>query len=384
MAVAVAAAPVCDVEALPRVAIAHDYLTQRGGAERVVLALLHAFPDAPVHTSFYESHRTFAEFGEAQVHTMALDRLRPLRRHHRAALPLLAPSFSLHRVDADVVVCSSSGWAHGVRTEARKVVYCHAPARWLYQSERYLRSSSPAVRLAASALRQPLLRWDRRAARSADLYVTQSRAVRDAIRDAYGIDAVLVPAPYTIDPHASQRAVSGAGEPGFTLCVARLLPYKNVDAVIAAFAMPSHSRERLVVVGRGPDEARLRAMAPPNVTLLGDVADDELRWLYANCAAVVSASYEDFGITPLEAAAFGKPVAVLRFGGFLDTLVEGVTGVFIDAPTAAGVAAALSELRRTPFDAAAIRAHAAQYSMDAFSRRMRELVLRLSAAPRSR
>src|SRR5581483_8065192 len=212
-----------------RVAIVHDYLTQRGGAERVVLALLRAFPGAPVHTSLYDPQGTFPEFAAADVRAMPINRVAALRRNHRAALPLLAPSFSRHRVDADVVVCSSSGWAHGVRTEGRKLVYCHAPARWLYQRDRYLRTAAAPVRVAAAALRAPLLRWDRRAAASADLYVTQSRAVRDAIRSAYGIDAVIVPAPHDADPLAPRTPVAGV-EPGFLLCVARLLPYKNVDA----------------------------------------------------------------------------------------------------------------------------------------------------------
>ncbi len=367
----------------PPVAIAHDYLTQRGGAERVVLALLRAFPGAPLHTSLYDPRGTFPEFGAVPVQTMALNRVAPLRRRHRLALPALAPSFSRHVVDAEVVVCSSSGWAHGVRATGRKLVYCHAPARWLYQRDRYLRSASLPARAAAHAMRAGLLHWDRRAAQSADMYVTQSRAVRDAIRDAYDVDATVVPAPHAVDVQAPRRAVAGI-EPGYTLCVARLLPYKNVDAIIGAFAgrMGSMAGERLVVVGAGPDAARLRALASANVRLLGTVSDEELRWLYANCSAVVAASYEDYGITPLEAAAFGRPVAVLRFGGFLDTVVEGTTGVFFDSPDSAAIAAALRDLHCTRWDHRAITAHAAGYSVDAFAGRMRELVLRLSGARR--
>ncbi len=368
-AVAVAEPPAENGAAAGRVAIVHDYLTQRGGAERVVLALLRAFPGAPVHTSLYDPQGTFPEFAAADVRAMPINRVAALRRNHRAALPLLAPSFSRHRVDADVVVCSSSGWAHGVRTEGRKLVYCHAPARWLYQRDRYLRTAAAPVRVAAAALRAPLLRWDRRAAASADLYVTQSRAVRDAIRSAYGIDAVIVPAPHDADPLAPRTPVAGV-EPGFLLCVARLLPYKNVDAVVEAVR---GTDERLVVVGSGPEAARLRAMAPANVHFAGAVSDAELRWLYAGCSALVAASHEDYGITPLEAAAFGKPVAALRFGGFLDTVREGVTGVFFDAPDPAAIRAALGTLRATGFDAATISSHARAYSVEAFATRMGEL-----------
>ena len=121
------------------VAIVHDYLTQRGGAERVVLSMMKAFPEAPVHTSLFHPEGTFPEFGTADVRMSHLDRFGVLRRNHRLAIPLLAPAFSTRRVDAEVVLCSSSGWAHGVRTTGRKIVYCYTPPRWLYdQADLYL------------------------------------------------------------------------------------------------------------------------------------------------------------------------------------------------------------------------------------------------------
>ena len=122
----------------PRVAIAHDYLTQRGGAERVVLALLNAFPDAEVHTLLYDADATFPEFRDVRVVTSPLNRIGPLRTHHRLSLPLLAPAASRMVVDADVTVVSTSGWAHGFDVRGRSVVYCHNPARWLYQGAEYL------------------------------------------------------------------------------------------------------------------------------------------------------------------------------------------------------------------------------------------------------
>ena len=124
----------------PSIALVHDYLTQRGGAERVALSLTRAFPGAPLHTSLYEPAATFPAFAAVDVRPLPLNRLGPLRRNHRLALPLLAPAFSRLRVDADVVICSSSGWAHGARVTGRKIVYCHTPARWLYQPGRYLRA----------------------------------------------------------------------------------------------------------------------------------------------------------------------------------------------------------------------------------------------------
>src|SRR5262249_31471914 len=138
--------PMSEDRARRSVALVHDYLTQRGGAERVVLSLTRAFPCAPVYTSLYDLGRTFPEFDAVDLRPLPLHRVAPLRRHHRSALPVLAPAFSSLRVDADVVVCSSSGWGHGVRARGRKIVYCHTPARWLYQRERYLRGRGRVVR----------------------------------------------------------------------------------------------------------------------------------------------------------------------------------------------------------------------------------------------
>lgn len=353
------------------VAIAHDYLTQCGGAERVVLSLMKAFPGAELHTSLYEPDRTFPEYSAHTVRTLPLNRLGVLRRHHQWALPLLAPSFSRLRVDAGVVVCSSTGWAHGVEATGRKVVYCHAPARWLYQTDRYLRESPAPARAAGRALRPWLRRWDRRAAATAHRYITTSSAVRDAIWEAYGIDAVVVPPPPALDGSGPQRAVEGLA-PGFVLCVCRLQPYKNVDAVIAAFAqLPEH---RLVVVGEGRDWYRLEALLGPNAQLFGRMDDARLRWLYANCAGVVGAAYEDFGLTPLEAAAFAKPVAVLRAGGYLDTVVDGVTGVFFDEPLPTAVAAAVQDMVGRSWSNLELVAHAERFGEGRFIERIQAIV----------
>ena len=173
----------------PRVAIAHDYLTQRGGAERVVLALHRAFPEATIHTTLYDPDGTYPEFRDARIETSPLNKVGRLRRSHRAALPFLAPASSRLRIDADVVVASSSGWAHGFAITGRRLVYCHAPARWLYQPVEYLGGPpySSARGLALAAMRPFLLRWDRRAAargRPLPLQLAgRARADRRGLRD---------------------------------------------------------------------------------------------------------------------------------------------------------------------------------------------------------
>ncbi|MCA1701861.1 MAG: glycosyltransferase [Actinobacteria bacterium] len=354
-----------------QVGVVHDYLTQRGGAERVVLSMMRAFPDAALHTSLYEPTTTFPEFSHSDVRPTVLNRVRALRRDHRLALPLLAPTFSRLKVRADVVLCSTSGWAHGVRTDAPKVVYCHTPARWLYQTGRYLSGGWSAPKVALEALRFPLLSWDRRSAASADRYITNSQSVQRRIKDTYGIEAVVVPPPYTVDTCAPRQQVEDL-DAGFLLCVSRLLPYKNVNALITALAiLPG---ERLVVVGDGPERQRLQALAGSNVRFVGTVDDERLRWLYANCAAVIAASYEDYGLTPLEGLAFDKPSVVLRWGGFLDTVVEGETGVFFDKPEPDCIAAGVRRFRATPWSPDVLGRQATNHGEAAFILRLRQIL----------
>jgi len=346
------------------VALAHDYLTQRGGAERVVLALSRAFPDAPVHTSLYDPATTFPEFRDRDVRPLWLDRVGLLRERHRLALPLLPLAFGSTRIEAGVVVCSSSGWAHGIRTDGRKIVYCHSPAKWLYRRDDYLgERPSSAAKLGVRLLDPYLRAFDRRAARSADTYIANSTYIRKQIWAAYGIDAEVLHPPASLDPDGPTEAVPGI-EPGFLLTVARLLPYKHVAETIDAFRLLPE--QRLVVVGDGPRRAELEESLPGNVSLRGEVSDARLRWLYAHCVGLVAASREDFGLTPVEAAAFGKPVAALRWGGYLDTVVPGVTGLFVDQATPIGIRTAVLAGRRHTWWAASIREHAGQFSEPVF------------------
>lgn len=354
------------------VALAHDYLTQRGGAERVVLALCRAFPDTTVYTSLYEPATTFPEFRDRDVRPLWLDRVGLLRERHRLALPLLPLAFGSTRIDADVVVCSSSGWAHGIRTDGRKIVYCHSPAKWLYRRDDYLGSHPSAAARLGLRLLDPYLRaFDRRAAHSADTYIANSTYVREQIWAAYGIDAEVLHPPASLDPDGPAEAVPGI-DPGFLLTVARLLPYKHVAETVGAFRLLPE--QRLVVVGEGPEAAALRSSLPENVRLLGEVSDARLRWLYARCVGLIAASREDFGLTPVEAASFGKPVAALRWGGYLDTVVPDVTGVLFDRPTHSEIAEGVQRILELEWREDAIRAHAATFSEERFAARLTQIV----------
>jgi len=366
------------------VALVHDYLTQRGGAERVVLAMARALDTQRVYTSLFDPPGTFPEFADLDVRSSWLDRVPGLRRHHRAAFPLLAPVFSRLEVDSEVTICSSSGWAHGVRTSGRKIVYCHAPARWLYQTDRYLgtragtdvRNVADRLRLglkraALSLARGQLEEWDKQAALSADRYLVNSTAVAASVQELYGIQAEVLPPPPALGPDGPVQAIDGV-EPGFWLCVSRLLRYKHVDAVVEA--MLSRRADHLVIVGAGPDRDYLELLGAGRVTFVGAATDAQLRWCYANCRALVTASFEDFGLTPLEAASFGKPSGALRFGGFLDTIVEGVTGAFIVSPDARAVGDTMDELSTTKYSAEVLTAHAKRFSEEQFGRRLRAVV----------
>ncbi|WP_241256646.1 glycosyltransferase [Rhodococcus sp. KRD162] len=351
-----------------RVAIAHDYLTQRGGAEKVVLAMARAFPDAPIYTTLFEPSTTFPEFANLDVRPSALNRIGFLRKNHRAALPLLPFASSSIEIDADVVLTSTSGWAHGFRTSGRTLVYCYSPARWLYESQMYLgQSRSLLKRVALAVLSYPLRIWDRRAALSADRYLAISTVVQQRITDAYGITSTVLPAPFTVEAAPEEpipEVQAWLGDSGYYLCISRLLPYKNVDKVMAAFA---GTDRKLIVVGRGPEADRLRKLKSDNVLMLSDLSSGQITWLYQGCNGLVAASYEDYGLTPIEAGYHGKPSAVLRWGGFLDTVDEGVTGVYFDQPQPDSIREAVGALERTHWEPSKIQNHVEQFSEERFA-----------------
>ena len=275
----------------PDVALVHDQLVQRGGAERVVLLMADAFPGSPIYTSLFDPTRTFPEFALLDVRCSRLDRVAWFRSHVRAALPFMAHAFSSLRPTAAVTLCSSTGWSHGIRAPGRKIVYCHAPARWLYQSSRYLGRSTKrhqmgpfVARAGLGLLGRPLRRWDQKAAKTAHRYLANSTATASAVKAVYGIEAEVLPPPPALVPGGEERTVAGV-EPGYWLCVSRLLPYKNVDVVIEA--VRRRPGERLVVVGDGPEWDNLQQQPERRVQFLGAVGDEELRWLYRNCRGLL-------------------------------------------------------------------------------------------------
>lgn len=346
------------------VAIVHDYLNQRGGAERVVMELANIWPEAPIYTSLYRSESTFPGFKEHDVRATVLDHL-PVDRAFRNLFPLYPGAFRmLGEIDADVVIASSSGWAHLVRprADALHVVYCHSPARWLYGREYLNHNGKPSRR---QAVARPVLglfrRGDRRAAARADLYLANSEYVQRRIKATYGIEATVVPPPVDV----GRFRPTPRGER--LLVVARLLPYKHVELVIRA---ATHAGIGLDVVGEGPLMADLREIAGPSVTLHGGVSDEVLVELMEECRAVCVAAEEDFGLVAVEAQAAGKPVIAYGRGGSLENIDEGVTGVFFDELTEDSLLSAIAVAETLDTTPERIADCASRFSCEAFHARL--------------
>lgn len=342
---------------LASVAIVHDYLNQRGGAERVVLEMASIWPQAPIYTSLFRPQSTFPEFGGRDVRTSPLNRL-PVDEGFRNLFPLYPAAFrAFGTLDEDVVISSSSGWAHGVRTAPRSfhAVYCYTPARWLYGGD-HLRVSRPRQQVLKPAIGL-MRRWDRAAARRADLYIAISEGVRLRIKQRYGLNAPVVYPP--VDTHRFRPKPRGER----LLVVSRLLPYKRVDVVVDAATQAGMA---LDVVGSGPALDDLRRRAGPTVDFHQRLGDADITRLMESCRAFCLPGQEDFGITPIEANAAGKPVIAFGGGGALETIEDGRTGVFFREHDVAAFLDAIARCDRVPTSPEAIAASAERFSQEAF------------------
>lgn len=364
---------------LEEIAIAHDYLTQKGGAERVVLAMLKAFPEATIYTTLYDPENTFQEFKDARIVVSPLNRIGLFRRNHRIALPLLPFASSLLRVPAHKTLVSSTGWAHGFNFAGKSFIYCHSPARWLYLSDQYLgEESKKPVELALKILRPALTFWDKWAAHKAGPYAANSTIIQERIRNCYGKESEILFPPHTVSTMGARKPVSGledflSGE--YFLIVSRLLPYKNVDKAVRAFNKLAN--KKLLIIGDGPEKENLKAIAGDNIRFASHISDEEMRYAYANCTALLAVSFEDFGLTPIEAGAFGKPTIALRAGGYLDTIVEGTNGTFIEESTAENIKAAVTSFKAEDWSAKKIQDHVGIFSEERFIERLKNYMNQL-------
>ena len=344
----------------PRIAIVHDWIVSMRGGERVLDSLCRLYPRAPVFTLRYERGAVSATIAAQDVRTAFTDLLARHLPLGPAGFRMLLPLFpmaieSLPLGEFDLVISSSHAVAKGAVAApgALHLSYVHSPMRYIWEAAD---DYAPAVpggllgRVAFAALSRRLRRWDVASTKRVHAMAANSVYTQARIRRVYGRDSQVIEPP--VDAARFARVPDPAPLPDAApvyLCVSALVPYKRVELAVRAFSGPGQ-RRRLVVVGDGPERARLASLAGANVELRGRVDDDELLGLYAACRAVVHPALDDFGIVPVEALAAGRPVVAFAAGGSLDSVRDGETGVLFAEPTPEALAAALDRLEPQPFE----------------------------------
>ncbi len=355
-----------------KVAIVHDWLNQMGGAEGVLETLVEMFPEAPVFTTIYWRDGMPDYYRAWDIRTTWLDRAPFIYRHHQPYLPVYPLAIqSMDLRGYDLILSNKSGFCHGVRISSGQlhIDYCLTPTRYVWDYAGYAAREGfgPLARLALKPLIRRLQDWDRHAAAGVHHFIAISHEIQERIARFYERDSTIIYPPVNTD-----RYRPCSDRPGdYFLVVSRLIPYKRIDLAVracSALGLP------LIVGGEGRDRAALEAIAGPTVRFIGRVPDDQLGDLLAGCRAFVFPGYEDFGITPVEAQAAGRPVIAYAAGGALDTIVEGETGLFFHEQTPEALADAIRRIDTMEFDPAAIRRNAERFSADRFKRELRAFV----------
>ena len=354
-----------------KVALVHDYLTQRGGAERVFELLCDYFPNADVFTSLYNPQQTI-DLGERLVRTTALQGIPGAKKYFRLLAPLYYPAFrALDLQDYDLIVSSSSSFAKAVRKRpgARHICFCHNVTRFLWDTQTYLREykNYQNFTLFLEKVFEQMRRVDLAYAQEPDLYIANSSVVATRIEKYYGRRAVVIN--YPID--SSKFSFSDHKE-DFHLVSCRLLGYKRVDVVIEAFNWLGWP---LLVVGDGPERENLQSKALKNIQFLGYVSDQWRSRLMAKASSAIVVGLEDYGLVPVEANASGTPVIGYGAGGILDTQIHGETGVLFKPQTPEALLSALLEAKEKQWDYAKIRDHAlSQFSESVFFTKIKQVI----------
>lgn len=354
------------LQAARQVTLAHDYLLVMRGAERTFAAIAELFREAPIFTLLYDEPGTGGRFSGRSITTSPLQHLGVSQSSFRRLLPLYPLAVErLHLPASEVVLSSSSAFAHGVRVPAGAVhvCYCYTPFRYAwYEEDRAVAETSPALRrLLRSQLRR-VRRWDLSASGRVDAYIAISQLSRERIKRYYGRDATV------IHPPVETHRFAG-GDPGESLLiVSELVRHKRLHIALEA-ARRAHAPVR--VVGSGPDHAALRE-AYPEAEFLGRMTDEDLVRLYAEARAVVVPSMEEFGIVAVEAQAAGRPVIAAAAGGALETVIDGQTGILARLDDVDSFARAIERIDNIDFDPATARANAERFSVQEFQRQIAE------------
>ena len=356
------------------VALVHDWLTGMRGGERCLEVFCELFPDAPIYTLLHTPGSVSPTIERRAIHSSFIQRLPDAERRYRQYLPLFPAA--VRRFDLaghDLVLSSSHAVAKSVRVPrgALHVCYCFTPMRYVWDlyDDYFGRGAGWATSLLMPPVAAALRRWDRRTAAGVHRFVAISRFIADRIRRAYGREADVIYPPVDVSRFRIEES------PGdYYLVVSALTPYKRVDLAVEAMGRLGR---RLVVVGTGPEERRLRALAGPTVELLGWRDDAETAALYAGCRALIFPTLEDFGITPLEAMAAGRPVIAFGQGGALETVIppggaEAPTGLFFERQTVDALVDAIRrfESGRYRFEPKALRLRAEAFDRGLFKERV--------------
>lgn len=358
-----------------KVAIVHDWLTNLGGAERVVEVLSRQYSEAPIYTSVYVDSRIHL-IKDKQVVTSFLQHWPLSKKRHQLYPTLRRYAFeSFDFSEYDLVITSASAEAKGVITtsDTKHIAYIHTPTRYYWSGyDDYLKNPgygvlNPLVKLALPRLVKTMRYWDYAAAARADVVVANSKTVADRIKRYYNRDARVVYPPVNVDRFANAKPK----DEGYYLVVSRLIPYKRIDLAIEAC---NDLGKELIVVGKGSELKKLRKQAGKTVHFDTDADDKAVVKYMKSCKAFLFPGFEDFGITPVEAMAAGKPVLGFAKGGLAETVINGETGILFSEQTKDALKSAIQKFEQTSFDAVKIAKHASNFSEEVFLRQIEEVV----------
>jgi len=357
-----------------KVALVHDWLVSPGGAERVLREFASLFPEAPIFTTVYDRKAMGSMFTEKRVLTSYMQKIPFARRHYRKMLALMPRAFEEFDLrEFDLILSSSSCCAKGVISPANTlhISYVHTPMRYawdLYPD--YIKQSGFLTRFAMRIQMTSIRQWDALSGIRVDKYLANSREVAARIAKTYRRDAAVLHPPVQTDFYSPGSHPDRHEE--YYLIVSRLVAYKRVDLAVRAC---NKLGRKLIVIGSGPEGKSLRRLAGSRISFLGQISDNEVREHYRNCRALLFPALEDFGITPVEVQACGKPVIALGRGGALDTVVPGVTGVFFDEQTESSLIDGIREFECRHWDSSEIRRHAKKYDRQFFISKLQDFIL---------
>jgi len=356
----------------PTVALVHDWLTGMRGGEKVLEVLCELFPQATIFTLIHNAGSVSSVIERLPIRTSFLQNVPFTGKHYRKFLPLFPRAIeSFDFSGFDLIISTSHAVAKGAIPPqgALHLCYCHTPMRYVWDlyDEYFAKGRAGLLTRTAMRLTAPYLRsWDVRTSDRVHQFIANSENVSARIRKYYGRSSVMIHAP--VDTSLFPLATT---HQGYYLIVTALVPYKRVDLAIGAF---DRLGKRLLIVGKGPDSNRLRAMAGPSIEFLGWQDDASLASLYGGCRALIFPGVEDFGIVPLEAMSSGKPVVAFARGGALETVIDGMTGVFFPEQSLESLEDAVSRIESVRFDPVVIREHAKRFDRSVFSRKLSSFI----------